>query len=74
MTGRVVAIGARPGGSAFQADHGDRNPVIVGDAGDDKLAPIAERARAKVSGIHAPRIANGRQQAHLSQATGSATH
>ena len=53
MTGRVVAIGARPGGSAFRADHSNRNPVIAGDAGDDKLAPIAERAGTEVSGIHA---------------------
>jgi hypothetical protein len=72
--GRVVAIGTRPRGPALRADHGDRHPVVVGDAGDDKLAPIAERAGAKVSSIHAPRIANGRQQAHLSQATGSAMH
>jgi hypothetical protein len=56
MAWRVVAIGTRPRGPAFGADHGDRNPVIVGDAGDDKLAPIAERAGAEVSGIHAPRI------------------
>ena len=61
MAGRVVAISARPRGSAFRADHGNGNPVIVGDAGDDKLAPIAERAGAKVWGIHAPRIASGRQ-------------
>jgi hypothetical protein len=38
MAGRVVAIGARTGGSAFRADHGNGNPLIVGDAGDDKLA------------------------------------
>ena len=52
MPGRVVAIGTRPRGSAFRADHGDRNPVVVGDACDDKLAPIAERAGAKVGGAH----------------------
>ena len=53
MAERVVAIRARPSGSAFRADHGDRNPVTVGDAGDDKLAPIAERAGAKVGDGHA---------------------
>ena len=56
----VVAIGTRPRGSTFWADHGNGNPVIVGDAGDDKLAPITERAGTEVSGIHAPRIASGR--------------
>jgi hypothetical protein len=63
MAGRVVAIGTRPRGSAFQADHGNGNPVIVGDAGEDKLAPITERGAAKVCGIHALRIASGCQRA-----------
>ena len=57
MAGRVVAIGARTRGSAFRAGHGNGNPVIVGDAGDDKLAPITERAGAKVGGGHLATIA-----------------
>ena len=52
MARRVVAIGTRPRGSAFRADHGDRNPVVVGDASYDKLAPVAERAGTKVWGAH----------------------
>jgi hypothetical protein len=63
MAGRVVAIRARPRGSAFRADNGNgkRNSVIVCNAGDDKLAAITERAGAKVSGIHVPSITSGHQ-------------
>jgi hypothetical protein len=61
MAGRAVANGTLPRSPAFRADHGNGNPVVVGDAGDDKLSPIAERTGAKVFGIHAPRIASGCQ-------------
>ena len=57
MARRVVAIGARPRGATFRADHGNGNPVTVGNAGDDKLAPIAERARAEVGGGHPVTVA-----------------
>jgi hypothetical protein len=58
MAGRVVTIGAWTRGSAFRADHGNGNPVIVGDAGDDKLAPVAERAGTEVGRGHLARLAN----------------
>lgn len=64
---RVIAVRTRSRGAALWADHGNGNPVIVRNAGENKLAPVAERTGAEVFGIRAPRIAGGRQQAHLSQ-------
>jgi hypothetical protein len=57
----MFAVAARPRDAALGTEYGDRNPVIVGNGGYYKLEPITERAGAKDFGIHAPRLASGRQ-------------